>query len=64
MLFDGYKYIPFILKVFHFVQIFFKYIRILPQNTSFKQVNIAMATTWQCCATWQAATTTKSRHTM
>ncbi len=41
MLFDGCKYIPFILKVFHFAQIFFKHIRILPQNTSFKQVNIA-----------------------
>lgn len=41
MLFDGCKYIPFILKAFHFAQIFFKYIRILPQNTSFKQVNIA-----------------------
>ena len=33
--------IPFTLKAFHFVQIFFKCIRILPQNTSFKQVNIA-----------------------
>lgn len=41
MLFDGCKYILFILKAFHFAQIFFKYIRILPQNTSFKQVNIA-----------------------
>lgn len=41
MLFDGCKYIPFILKDFHFVQTFFKCIRILPQNTSFKQVNIA-----------------------
>ena len=41
MLFDGCKYMPFILKAFHFVQIFFKCIRILPQNTSFKQVNIA-----------------------
>lgn len=41
MLFDGCKYMPFILKAFHFVQIFFKCIRILPQNTLFKQVNIA-----------------------
>lgn len=41
MLFDGCKYIPFILKIFHFAQIFFKNIRILPQNTTFKQVNIA-----------------------
>lgn len=41
MLFNGCKYIPFILKAFHFVQIFFKCIRILPQNTSSKQVNIA-----------------------
>lgn len=41
MLFDGCKYMPFILKVFHFAQIFFKNIRILPQNTTFKQVNIA-----------------------
>lgn len=41
MLFDGCKYMPFILKIFHFAQIFFKNIRILPQNTTFKQVNIA-----------------------
>ena len=30
MLFDGCKYIPYISKIFHFAQIFFKYIRILP----------------------------------
>lgn len=41
MLFDGCKYMPFILKIFHFAQIFFKNIRILPQNTRFKQADIA-----------------------
>lgn len=32
MLFDGCKYISFILKAFHFAQIFFKHIRILLQK--------------------------------
>ena len=32
MLFDGCKYILIILKAFHFAQIFFKYICILPQK--------------------------------
>lgn len=57
MLFDGCKYMPFILKVFHFAQIFFKNIRILPQNTTFKQVNIAKerifsATNLSLCRFW------------
>lgn len=57
MLFDGCKYMPFILKVFHFAQIFFKNIRILPQNTTFKQVNIAndrifSATNLSLCRFW------------